>query len=204
MDYSKKSILKWILLCLVIGVFAYAAIYYFFFYKKGEYSFQKQQITTNNEVASWQTYANSQYKFEFKYPLDWKKSSPGIVLTSLKGGLYQPALIINTYQNANCDSIEDFLKKIPTSKIKNQFGDVISTLSLNSDSIARVDSIEGLSEYKATWNVGDLIDPKNNEVSTNYYFRNGKGCPIIGVELSNFRYNPGVYGQILSTFKFTK
>lgn len=62
----KKSLWKWILLYVLIGALAYGAIYYFFFYQKGDYTYTPQNTT--DQYANWQTYTNSQYGFEFRYP----------------------------------------------------------------------------------------------------------------------------------------
>ena len=76
MEYSRKSSLKWILTYLIIGIFAYGAIYYFFLNNEGKYVYgpqneQTQTQTKNSlEATDWKTYANSEYGFEIKYPQD--------------------------------------------------------------------------------------------------------------------------------------
>lgn len=50
--YSKKSIWKWILVYVVVGVVAYGLIYYFFFAKDGGYSYNSQQYQTENNNYS--------------------------------------------------------------------------------------------------------------------------------------------------------
>lgn len=72
MEYSKKSIWKWVLIYVAVGAVAHGLIYYFFFYKKGDYSYNLQNQTENSETADWKTYTNDEYGFEFKYPGEWK------------------------------------------------------------------------------------------------------------------------------------
>ncbi len=62
-NYNKKSILKWVLLYLVLGALVYAGIY-FFFYKKGGYSYTPQNNQTQKEET---TYKNDKYGFSFTY-----------------------------------------------------------------------------------------------------------------------------------------
>lgn len=78
--YLEKLTWKWVLLYVVIGAIVYGLIYYFIFYKMGNYSesYQypkptgKQTISNSqNETADWKTYRNDEYEFEFKYPKDW-------------------------------------------------------------------------------------------------------------------------------------
>ncbi len=81
--YSKKSIWKWILLYVIIGVVAYVAIYYFYFYKKGGYNYNPQNYQTNTQnetadlsakdlsTADWKTYKNDEYGFEMQIPTHW-------------------------------------------------------------------------------------------------------------------------------------
>ncbi len=78
-NYSKKSIWKWIVLYVVVGAVAYGAVYYLYFYKKGGYSYNNQDISydnqtnpntqnSNSETADWKTYTNTEYGFELKHP----------------------------------------------------------------------------------------------------------------------------------------
>ncbi len=46
-NYSKKSIWKWILLYVVVGAVAYGAVYYFWSYEKGGYSYSPQNYQNN-------------------------------------------------------------------------------------------------------------------------------------------------------------
>ena len=44
--YLKKSIWKWVLIYVIIGAVAYGTVYYFYFYKKGGYSYDSQSLKT--------------------------------------------------------------------------------------------------------------------------------------------------------------
>lgn len=54
-NYNKKSFWKWILLYVVIGAIAYGAIYYFFFYNKGGFSYTPQNNQTQNQAQNNET-----------------------------------------------------------------------------------------------------------------------------------------------------
>src|SRR3989344_5570965 len=86
MKYYKKSLWKWILLYMAIGAVAYGLIYYFFFYKKGGYSYVPQNYQTQDsvETADWKTYRNDEYGYELQYPSDWfvdTKTSDNVYIT---------------------------------------------------------------------------------------------------------------------------
>lgn len=49
--YSKRPLWQWIVLYVVIGAIAYGAIYYFYFYNKGGYSYAPQTPGTQNTYA---------------------------------------------------------------------------------------------------------------------------------------------------------
>lgn len=74
MQYSRPSSLKWILTYLIIGLFAYGAVYYFFLYKDGKYIYSPQSRQTQtqniaNQATNWKPFTYDQYKFE--YPSAW-------------------------------------------------------------------------------------------------------------------------------------
>ncbi len=81
-SYPKKSLWKWILLFVIMGVVVCGAVYYFFFYKKGGYSY----VSQNNQIqtASWKTYVDDRLGFEIKYPGNWTEqysTAPDSLLT---------------------------------------------------------------------------------------------------------------------------
>jgi len=88
-NYPKKSIWKWILIYVLISAVAYGLIYYFFFYKKGEYNYDSQQNqdessnqTQDSDVKDWKEYSNSEGGFSLKYPSSWvidDKTSEGSI-----------------------------------------------------------------------------------------------------------------------------
>lgn len=70
MEYSRESSLKWILVYLVLGLAAYGAVYYFFFYKTGGNVYTEQNSQT--QTAGWKTYANNIYNYQISYDPDAK------------------------------------------------------------------------------------------------------------------------------------
>ena len=83
-NYAEKSLLKWILLYVLIGVIAYGLIYYFLFYKKG-YNYNLQQYSNQDQnisMKNWKEYSNSEGGFNLKYPSGWvvdDKSDKGFI-----------------------------------------------------------------------------------------------------------------------------
>ena len=106
-NYNKKSIWKWILLYFLIGAFAYGLIYYFFFYKKGDYAYNEynqeksqnqlenyegseQSISTLiNTSADLKVYTSDNNYFSVLWPRDWKIQTyaMGIVLSGKEGSI---------------------------------------------------------------------------------------------------------------------
>ncbi len=105
-NYGKKSLWKWILLYVIIGAIAYGAVYYFFFYKKGNghqvqnyqvpanqsssQNYPPEQVLASNDTAIWKTYTSSNNYFSIPLPPHWMVKTNGeygVALSGKEGGI---------------------------------------------------------------------------------------------------------------------
>ncbi len=114
-NYSKKSIWKWILLYVVIAAVAYGAVYYFWSYKKGGYSYSPQNYQNQNQIAEWKTYQSEKLGFSFQYPSDFQLQesdiSPGVMGE-------QGIFIVRKFNNLNQElsGLEKILSDVENTK----------------------------------------------------------------------------------------
>lgn len=218
MEYSRKSSLKWILTYLIIGIFAYGAIYYFFLNKNGGYSYAPQNSQTQNsntKTADWKTYVDSAYGYEIKYPSDWvskqyssQYGSGGFIKPLDKA--YDPVNAYITMSNlpltqSSCSMpFSDFVKTAYTGQIGGLgSGDQVI------NSVEKVDSSNGVEAYETTWKGtkpcgGECTNSKEVVViGTITYFKAASSCNFYQLTLYNDNYLD-IYNQMISTFKFTK
>ncbi len=59
-QYNKKSLLRWILRYVIIAAVAYGAVYYFYFYKKGNNyntpGYENNSTNNTNQIADWNAF----------------------------------------------------------------------------------------------------------------------------------------------------
>jgi len=98
--FSKKSLWKWILLYVIIGVIVYGLIYYFFFYKKG-YS------NNPHQVQNYKVFSSSDLGITFTYAPKDENNSYDVGVTRVVNKVY---IYNSNYPKEQGQSIEVFTK----------------------------------------------------------------------------------------------
>jgi len=211
--YNKKSIWKWILLYLIIGAVAYGAIYYFFFYKDGEYSenfqypiFNYQMKNNTTETADWKTYRNDKAGYEIKYPPNWAfreypdiKTGAGFRPLSEPNDIAHEFINVDTYNRGTdyCDI--PFVEYVKTAFAK-EAGSGEAVLI----SIEKIDNMNSVESYKTIWDEPPhSSDNKRLIIGPITYFGSGKqDCKSPQAILGDNSYLD-IYNKMIATFKFT-
>lgn len=190
-NYLKKTS-KWLFLCVVIGMITVGIIYYFY----------------KSETASWKTYRNDEYGFEFKHPSAW---------TVLKGNdiLHDRVFYICSEKFAgSCGpmgdkAIADFTITVGYSyeemKVGSSLEQYIEKFGLSDVNIAKTTTVGG---KQAVITVPDNIISGQRSIE-HLWVDAGKTVFIISPGLGKLKNDFSFseeeeISQILSTFKFTK
>ena len=178
-NYSKKNLWKWILLCVLIGVIAYSAIYYFAFYKNGGNH-------SSLETADWKTYANT-FGYKFEYPDHVSLDSIDYGNKDLSIDSSKRVNIWDKNANKVIFNIDNYpsLENLSPEYIKNQYGGVEKQ-----NMIITSIQIEDVSGYKI--NFGNLSGYDH------YFFEQFEQIFNMGVLKNN-----ETAQKMFSTFKFT-
>ncbi|MFH1233258.1 MAG: Ser-Thr-rich GPI-anchored membrane family protein [Patescibacteria group bacterium] len=156
-------------------------------------------ITSANQVAGWQTYTNTQYGFEFKYPSDWKFKSGYFIkniyekdfsCSEFYGTCTAPeiSVVVQPYNMVE----ENWLKEIVENKSTKE------TVLIGNKMITKVDMTDpNVTDFNA-FNARSfyyVLDSKEiNSLIIFHTYTNNK-------ELASYK---SVIEQMISTFKFTK
>ena len=117
---DQKKIFTLIIVILVVGVVGYFAVI------KNQVPVSQNQSPSvdgqkpQNETASWETYSDSQYEFEIRYPSQWSQSihGPNLVLsaTDLNKG-DTPTISISSLEQYDKSKLEDIYDGTTEKKI---------------------------------------------------------------------------------------
>lgn len=196
MEYSRESSLKWILVYLLIGLVAYGAVYYFFFYpstslragKNEEQNSQTQPQVQNNETAGWKTYANEKLGFTFQHPSDFYLQDSDIAPNILGGENTGGTLGVRKFTDINKELSE--LDKIisDVSSTKNVLKTQIKVDGFNAQEISYQDAYLKPMSGGPFWEIRIYVPEK----STNIFVQ------------TNSEESLDVWRKVISTFKFTQ
>jgi hypothetical protein len=161
--------------------------------------------TQNEQLSNWNTYTNTKYKFEIKYPADWSvreydtgtgaaffpKAKAGDNTTgngSINIGFYSRG-------DAYCKiPFEDYVKIAGPSEIQNY--ESINTINSGVNS-------NGIPAYQISWNYADSQGVGKISLPIVYFTPNDDACGGIEAFLNDNNYSD-IYNNIISSFNFTK
>jgi hypothetical protein len=169
-------------------------------------------VQTNDPTVDWQTYTNTAYKYNLKYPKEWVLETKGGAIAKTF-----PAPAFNSPCNFNAgDVCSQVFIEINSAEAGNFDPGFImqpgsgDTVSNKINTKIDGENAVGFEYFQANYDHGDgtkgllryvYVVNHNNEKFTITYDEEQKGKTMITA--SDWQ-NKGIFDQILSTFKFTK